>query len=126
MDEIDFDKLADDWIAEWAERIESDNSSSENPAIDVVSDFDLDDMHEQLWRFVQSCYKKEMSPRVWAVLAAGPVEDLLAHYGPGYIDRVEDLAGKDPKFRDLLGGVWRNAMTDDVWDRVTRTRDGVW
>ena len=61
-----------------------------------------------------------------AVLAAGPLEDLLAKRGEDFIDRVEELARKDPKFNDLLGGVWRNTMTDEVWQRVQAIRNHVW
>ena len=53
-----------------------------------------------------------------AVLSAGPLEDLLAHHGPAFIDRIEDEASRNPRFRHLLGGVWKNSMTDEVWNRV--------
>jgi hypothetical protein len=126
MAEIDFDRLADSWIAEWNARIQSDVSSDASDALDEISNFDLDGDHENLWKFILATYLKEMPGRVEAVFAAGPLEDLLAHFGPQYIDRVETLARQNPKFNDLLGGVWRNTMTDDVWDRVTRIRNSVW
>ena len=62
----------------------------------------------------------------FAILAAGALEDLLADHGPDYIDRVEDTARKDPKFNRLLGGVWKNSITDDVWHRVQAIRNEVW
>ena len=52
------------------------------------------------------------------VLSAGPLEDLLARHGPAFIDRIEDEASRNPRFRHLLGGVWKNSMTDEVWSRV--------
>lgn len=55
---------------------------------------------------------------ILANLAAGPLEDLLVHHGPTFIDRVESEASQNPKFRHLLGGVWQNAMTDEIWNRV--------
>ena len=61
-----------------------------------------------------------------AVLAAGPVEDLLAKHGGEFIDRVVELARKDPKFNYVLGGVWRSSIADDVWERVQSIRNHVW
>ena len=50
--------------------------------------------------------------------AAGPVEDLLSWQGASVIDRIEGLARRDPKFAFVLGGVWQNNMTDEIWARV--------
>ena len=52
------------------------------------------------------------------VLAAGPLEDYIAKLGETVIEQVESRATTDPKFRTLLGGVWRNNMSEDVWRRV--------
>ncbi len=76
--------------------------------------------------FVLEVLKKDPSPEVIGVLAAGPLEDLLAENGLAVIDRVEQEAHRDPKFRHLLGGVWRNAMTDDIWERVQHLAAAKW
>lgn len=55
---------------------------------------------------------------VLANLSAGPLEDLLAHHGEKVIGRVEKLANENAKFLQLVGGVWRNAMTNEIWQRV--------
>lgn len=55
-------------------------------------------------------------------LAAGPLEDMLAHNGPAVINEVERLARQSAVFRDTLRGVWKNAMTDDIWERVVVAR----
>lgn len=52
------------------------------------------------------------------ILAAGPLEDLLARHGETMIDAVEAEAGRNEPFRMLLRGVWRNSMTSDVWARM--------
>lgn len=62
-----------------------------------------------------------MSDKTKSLLAAGPLEHLLAHHGSAYIDEVETLARKDSKFNYHLGGVWRNKMTEDVWRRVQKS-----
>jgi hypothetical protein len=58
------------------------------------------------------------SAPVLANLAAGPLEDLLVYKGPEVIDQIEALAQGDPAFRELLSGVWRNRIREDVWNRV--------
>jgi len=73
---------------------------------------------EELWGFVLRTYRKELSQEVIGILSAGALEDVLASKGEEYIGRVELLAANDPKFRYLLGGVWQNAMSDEVWKRI--------
>jgi hypothetical protein len=58
-----------------------------------------------------------------ASLAAGPAEELLVYHGPEYVDRVVELARKQPRFNWLLGGVWRNSIKDEVWQRVQAIRN---
>lgn len=125
-DDINFSHLAESWIADWEIRRPDNNRSEPSPSIDIVSNFHLEGEHEALWKFVIETYRKPMSQRVFAILAAGPLEDLLVYFGSEYIDRVEMLARKDSKFNELLGGVWKNAIMDEVWERITRTRKRVW
>jgi hypothetical protein len=89
-------------------------------------DWHLNGEDELLWQFILNTYVRNLSGNVIAILAAGPLEDLLATVGPKYIDRVEQLARRDPKFNWLLGGVWKNNMTDEVWERVQAIRLNVW
>jgi len=91
-----------------------------------VSDWSYHREGEHVWQFITATYKRDLPDKVFASLAAGPLEDLLAKQGPEFIERVEELARKDPKFNHLLGGVWRNAMTDEVWQRVQAARQDVW
>jgi hypothetical protein len=53
-----------------------------------------------------------------ANIAARPLEDLLRFHGERFIDRVEEMTQSDPIFKKMLGAVWRNAIQDDVWNRV--------
>jgi len=68
--------------------------------------------------FIQEVRRRDSSSRVLANLAAGPLEDLLVYHGADVIDRVEALAAADPAFRQLLAGVWQNAIRGDVWQRI--------
>lgn len=56
--------------------------------------------------------------RVLANLAAGPLETLLVHHGEEVIDRLITLAKSDPKFRDLLPGVWGDSIDEAVWEQI--------
>jgi hypothetical protein len=93
-----------------------DNSSTQW-ASDKAIDLMLEDPAE-LWDFILEVLRRDPPTEVIEVLAAGPLEDYIAKLGENVIDRVEDQAAADPKFRNLLGGVWRNSMSDEVWKRV--------
>jgi hypothetical protein len=73
---------------------------------------------ETAWRIIQEMWSFDQSEFILANIAAGPVEDLLSKHGPQFIERIEQLARRDPVFRKLLGAVWRCGMAKDVWDRI--------
>jgi len=126
MDEARLAEIVDAWIA--GESVEHGSPEYETNwwAISEVSDWSLERNGDLLWRFILATYQRELPDKVVAVLAAGPVEDLLAKQGSDFIDRVEALARHDSRFNYLLGGVWRNTMSDDVWQRVQAIRNHVW
>ena len=53
-------------------------------------------------------------------LAAGPLEDLLSYHGAEIISSLEAEAQVDNRIRWILGRVWRNDISQDVWDRIRR------
>ena len=119
MNQIDLDLLADNWIEYWlgdsAKRIEL------SEATDL---YDLTyEKPEQLWLLILKIHHRDQSIAIQQVLAAGPIEDLLAKHGDAFIDRVEVEAGRDPLFAKLLGGVWKNDMSDAVWSRLKAVWD---
>lgn len=83
---------------------------------------------ETLWLLILAILQKNSSMWIKAVLSAGPVENLLARFGPQFIDRIEVTARRDPTFAHMLGGVWPSTMKKDVWDRLQRVcrREGWW
>ena len=89
---------------------------------DEISRRDLD----LTWELILQVLHTPHEDSVTAVLAAGPLEDLLARIGPIVIDRVEQRAAPDPDFRDLLGGVWRSSMSPEFWARVEACRGQPW
>ena len=57
-------------------------------------------------------------PDLLAVVASGPLEDLLGFAGDAYIDKVEELAVHDGWLARAVSGVWKNQLGDEVWHRV--------
>lgn len=72
------------------------------------------------WEAILGILARDHSERVMENLAGGPLEDLLVKHGPDVIERVEAEAQRNPRFAGILGGVWKNAMDDAVWDRLQR------
>lgn len=113
-------KVADAWVEELSKQ----KSDPGHWAIQTVIGWKS--QPELVWNFIMYVVRQEVNWQVTGNLAAGPLEDLLSSNGPQYIDRVELLARRDPKFNYLLGGVWQQGMTNDVWERVQRARLKIW
>jgi len=117
----DLHRQAESWIRHWL----APKGSSEREAYAWATDiYDLE-YHdpETLWRLILAIHARDRSPLIQQVLSAGPVEDLLAKHGATFIERVETQALEDPAFAKLLGGVWKNSMTDEVWQRLQAVWD---
>jgi len=122
---MEVNKLVDAWIA--AENAEAGTPEHESNfwAIEQVLNWSLKLQGDRLWEFITVAYKRDLSQKTRALLAAGPLEALLAKQGPEFIDRVEELARTDLSFNYLLDGVSRNTMTDEIWRRVQAARHRV-
>ncbi len=81
---------------------------------------------EVAWLAILEIAKRDLSDEDKALLAAGPLEDLLSNHGPMFIDRVEVEARRNPRFSYLLGGVWRSGMPENLWSRIQVARKDVW
>jgi hypothetical protein len=133
MTNEEIEQLARDWIAYWYSRWQdkdqepgggySDRSRDLYGASETLNDLLWEESPEEGWRAILAIHRLDQSGRVQEVLSAGPIEDLLAKYGGDFIGRVEQQAREDPTFAKLLGGVWKNAMTDEVWTRLQAVWD---
>lgn len=79
---------------------------------------------EAVWQAVLRIMHRKLTDEQIALLAAGPVEDLLALYGAQFIDRIETEAQRSTAFAHILGGVWRRDMPLEIWRRVETARGG--
>ena len=110
------------WIANQHAVMNSDDHERTFWAFGLIHDL-CDERPEAAWELIKLILKQDCSSNIMQNLSAGPLEDLLAKHGAEYIDKVEAQAKDDPQFANLLGGVWQNAMTDAVWNRVLKARD---
>ena len=120
MKNFTFDELVDTWIEYYQYDSNSKEAEERFWALETYMDWTIDEKHEELWRFTLEVLKREPSPELMNILAAGPLEDLMQDYGPLYIDRVEKEARTHVKFRKLLAGVWKADIKDDIWKRMQK------
>jgi len=108
-------EIAEEWFGAW--------SGPEPQAIaESVLDWELPRKYPELaWSSILLVLERigaDVSDRRFAVLAAGPLEDLMDNHGEAFIDRVETEAHRNPAFALLLGGVWRSTIPNGVWERI--------
>jgi hypothetical protein len=76
---------------------------------------------EEAWLVILELIRLAPSERILADIAAGPLEDLIRNHTDAIIDRVEQEARRDPKFRLCLTGVWYgNDLSQDVRARIEK------
>jgi hypothetical protein len=113
-------------VRDWVAYQHSEPGTSENERL-VAALLAVTDMvrkrPEEGWLFVLEALELDNSTSIQEVLSAGPLEDLLAEHGELLIERVEIEARRNPAFASLLGGVWQNSMTDEIWRRVQKVWD---
>ena len=81
---------------------------------------------EPAWRVIEKILERDTSDVMLSNVGAGPLEDLLVRHGARFIDRIETRAKSDVMFKKVLGIVWKNAMSEDVWQRVKAVAAPPW
>ena len=113
-----YDRLVETWIRYMLKQ----RADEHDPDFWAYCDLDLmiNDEPEEAWPVILEILRQNQSTTILEVLSAGPVEDLLARHGDQFIERVEHEARIDANFATLLGGVWQNTMSDEIYARVQR------
>jgi hypothetical protein len=75
------------------------------------------------FEIIEAIHELDPDQKFVEEFAAGPVENLCAYQGVVLIDRIEQKARADKAFAFVLGGVWQNAMPDNIWERVQACRE---
>jgi hypothetical protein len=119
MDRSDFDRQVVDGtlvsLEGWA-------AGSNHWAHGVMSTL-IDDAPEVAWPLLLEVADRADN-RQFGALGAGFLEDFIAKHGRQFIDRIEDRAADDPRFRLALQNVWRQGGPKDVWARIVPLLDG--
>ena len=84
------------------------------------------DVPEVAWTAILEILDGELTEEQISILAAGPLEDLLAKHGAKFIDRIECEAKSNSRFNHLLGGVWKNEIAQEIWVRVQKVHKEIW
>lgn len=69
------------------------------------------------WRITCALVNRAPSDRALAIVAAGPLEDLLTKHGVAVIDRVEEESRKNDRLRLALSGVWGIGPGNPIYQR---------
>ena len=111
-----YEKLIETWIRYQHKEV----PPEDDPDFWSFSDLSdlVQDNPEDAWHVILEILNRNGSATITEILSAGPLEDLLATHGDAFIDRVEDEARKNPSFASLLGGVWQNTMSNELYSRV--------
>lgn len=78
----------------------------------------VSDEPQTAWNIILRILNADQDPIILMNLSAGPLEDLLAKHGKQIINVIEAEAATNKAFRELLSGVWKNSMDDEIWSRV--------
>ena len=114
-------------ISAWIEHFSEEEAGDETTAWTHYVFSDICRKHPALaWDLILKVLRRPISEFATSVLAAGPMEDLLAFHGAVIIEKVEQQARAEAGFRHLLGGVWPDSIADDIWKRVEAVRGEPW
>jgi len=73
---------------------------------------------EIAWQVIIEISRRDLSDEQAGMLAAGPLETLLAWHSVNFIDRVIDEAKRSPRFCQFLGVVHRRDIPEEIWKRI--------
>lgn len=99
---------------------ENNTSCTLHWAINTFFEYEVE--HPELcWDAILEIIHRQPSDKVFSILAAGPLEDLIEHHGPEFIERIEEEANVSKNFNKLLKGVGESS-NQEIWYRVLRAR----
>lgn len=73
---------------------------------------------EIAWRAIIEISRRDLSDEQAGLLAAGPLETLLAWHSVDFIDRVIDEAKRSQRFCHFLGVVHRRDIPEEIWKQI--------
>lgn len=106
-------ELAEAWI-EQKSKADKDRDANWHALCDYERDL-RDDDPDKMLDVILAVLARETHPALLSLLAAGPLEDVISMQ---VIDRIEQEAAGNERFRDLLRGVWYWSKPDDLKVRL--------
>lgn len=105
---------------EWCEAEDAQDSSDTPPAKAWAAMADLaDDDPERAWALLLHVIARaDLEGEALCSAGADCLENLFRNHGPRFIERIEEHARRDPKFRRALACVW--AMKSPLRPRVAK------
>ncbi len=122
MSDAELNELARDWIGYWHDKKNEELWEAWNRSSDYMDEA-VESHPLDAWKLVLTIHALDQSEKIQQVLSAGPIEDLLVKHGDETIPLVEAEARRDATFAKVLGGVWKNRMTDEIWARLQAVWD---
>ncbi len=123
MDNDKLNKLIDTWIA--FQKLDESGKNENHPdwwAVFELMDL-VQDNPEEGYKVILAILDRDQSTEIMEILSAGALEDLLSEHGEDFIERIEYEAKDNSDFSNLLGGVWQNSMSDELYARVQKVWD---
>jgi len=114
MTNTEITRIADNWIT-----LRSNDAFSDSE-LDLELPFNQPDVCLDVILNILEKIDAIPENKVFDILAAGPLEDLLHEHGNAIIDKVEILAKTNPKFRKLLNGVWDSELEHSIKDKLAK------
>lgn len=122
---LDIKNLADTWMRMTLAKNGSDVYKENFWAYEAITDLCISSP-QQCLAVIDLIVLSNNTDLVLSNLAAGPVEDLLVQNGEQVISSVMQYAKKNPDWKRMLAGVWKNSMSDDVWTKLQSVTGPTW
>ena len=104
------DLPAAEWAAVWL-RYQREHRDEDFWAVDAVFLLHQDDP-ERAWSLILALVEQADFDALGQI-GAGPLEHLVEAHAPAFIDRIEQQAASDPKFKEALAAIWLNTWRQD-------------
>jgi hypothetical protein len=115
-------QLVEDWL-EWAAWIHDQAREGEYPPGDFELAWCEQERPEQAWQAILAIVADPRAePHLW-LLTESQLQYFLENHGKEFIERVESAARTNSKFALMLGGLWGDPISKDVWERVQAVWD---
>lgn len=93
-------------------------------ACDIFHDLNDAEGSEIVWALIEIIEERLEHLSQFFFFAAGPLEDLIADFGPQFIDRIETRWRQSKRFRVLIAGVWPLGKSHtEIWARIEKLQE---